>query len=211
MAAVRLLLRRTGVRRPAPHRYPPIFEVEEVFRVDVIAAAFEHDFPALRVRFHFIQPEDPQEADYPLELPEEVFRPGRPGHHVCREPAQRLWTAIYKGWADARPDPDLLADLVDLYGPGPGADCLQDGPLDLSIWGLLKANSSLYHLTSDERELSMELVDWIIDHHPTHSIAALHYYSNVYALIMLRDYLVHPDRTPYPRDLLGDNEQLVLP
>lgn len=90
---VRLLLRRTGVAR-ASRTPEPILEVSEVFRVDILARAFEGEEPPLRVIFRITQQEDQEmELDYPLELPEEEHRDLHPALAV----AYRVYEAVYAG------------------------------------------------------------------------------------------------------------------
>lgn len=218
MAAVRLLMRRTGVRRPAP-RQDLILEVEEVFRIDVIAAVFENRFPDLRVTFRFTQPDVDRdlEADYPLELPEENFRPGRdPVDHAARAPARAIWRVIFHADPTDYPGLDNVLDLVDLYGPGPEADCnaLRPPGSDADyIWtvpGLLESHEFLIRLEDVEQELSRELIDWFIDHWPSHAFVALAHYDDVVSLMNLRAYVQDPRNHHFPYHLCGDNEQLRL-
>jgi len=218
MAAVRLLLRRTGIRRPAPRR-ELLLEVEEVFRVDVIAAAFENRFPALRVIFRITQPEEAQdlEEDFPLELPEENFRPGRaPLVHCCREPARGIWRTLFQGDPTGFPDPDLLIDLVDVYGPGPGALChvhLPEGSDGDKVWQVpeLLANHELIQHDDDlDYALANELIDWFIDVWPSHALVALRYWDDTIALMHLRNYVQDPRNHHYPTIICGVNEQLHI-
>lgn len=209
MAMARLLLRRTGVRRPAP-RQEPLLEVEEVFRVDIIAAAFEGAFPALRVIFRITQPEQDRdlEADYPLELPEPEFRHQRdPVEHALRAPARAAWRLIYEG--DPRDwflvDNNNFLDLVDVWGTGQEMD-----PIFWSFEGLLTANHSLALLEHDvERDLCMMITEWIIDHWPSHSLAALAQYDDLVGLSNIRNYLEDPRNHHVPLEF-GGNELLRL-
>lgn len=93
---VRLLLRRTGVAR-AGRTPEPILEVSEVFRVDILARAFEGEEPPLRVIYRITQQEDQaMEVDYPLELPEEEHRDPHPALAL----AYRVYEAVYAGDMD---------------------------------------------------------------------------------------------------------------
>lgn len=211
MSVVRLLLKRTGVRRPAPRRVP-LIEIEEVFRVDIIAAFFEGAFPPLRVLFNFIQPQQDADlvADYPLELPEDDFRFRRdPADHLLRAPAQAAWRLIYEGlpadWLLV--DRENFLDLVDVWG----TIAREHNPDEFwSLPGLLQANRSLALLDFDEeRDLCMMLSQWIIDHWPSHSLVALTYYDDIVALSRLRDYLEDPRNHCVPQEF-GDNHLLTL-
>jgi len=217
MAAVRLLLRRTGIRRPAP-TLEPLIEVEEVFRVDVIAAAFENRFPALRVIFRITQPAEDRDldADYPLELPEQRFRPVQlPLEHAAREPARAIHRAIYDGDTSAfnRLRHEQLNELVDLYGPGENALCEHDWPWIpfLTSIGLSRSHLEFLQLEDEnERELCRLISEWIIDYHPSHAIVALHYFDDLVGLSCIRNYCSNPEHCCYPYLYLGDSEEFRL-
>lgn len=217
MSVVRLLLKRTGVRRPAPvPRREVLLEVEEVFRVDVIAAAFEGALPPLRVVFKFIQPDSALQADYPLELPEERFRPRMPDHAMRRFLIAAYDMIFSSGGFDAW-DFDFsgqFADFWDLYGNW-GARVWRE---ELQAWlpseffsfsGLLAANKVLLQLEEDEREMCQLIIGHILDFHPDFGLAALSHFNDIGSLGLLQAYLMDPRNTHVPERVLGDNELLV--
>lgn len=177
---VRLLLRRTGVAR-AGRTPEPILEVSEVFRVDILARAFEGEEPPLRVIFNITQQEDQaMEVDYPLELPEEELR----APHEALAVAYRVYEAVYAG------DTTRAIELQQQFN----GDCpsLRNAfrywkkKLDIGQWDNLTPGEfcTFFHLNGlnggleylcdeDEVSLMQEHLNFIFLHYPQYSISVL--------------------------------------
>lgn len=214
MSSLRLL-RRTGVRPCAP-RLQPMLEIEEVFRVDIIAASFEGRFPRLRVTFVITEPDidDGFSVDYPLELPEDIFRDPPALVHPLRDVAQGWFDTIYDGVYKASHfvnDKVQIDGLWDVYGNHDAVVWSQvANPRAFWTPGSMKvANALLEDLDEIEKEISREIVEWVIDHHPTLAFVALSHYDDAVALTTLSSWLMSPATTICPRHLTGNNDMLT--
>jgi len=209
---VRLLTRRKGmgVNRPRPF-IDPLIEVAEVFRIDVIAQAFEHEDPPFRVRYIFNKSSE-WERDYPLELPDLNI----PQFSPVAFWADKLFKMIYEG--DFRP----LYDIDFLNGANPGdfrvtweefgnrgAPCWgEDSAEDFfSPIGLLQANGSLGVLDQEDRDTCIAIVRWIIDHHPIWSLLWVPYFRDVVSLRFIQLWLLDENRQ-FDQSFLGWRQQI---
>lgn len=190
----------------------PLREITNVFQADVIAAAFEGEFPPLRV-LYCITPKDPDwVVDYPLEdLPQtEPELPG-PVFRDCEHPAAhyaRVYLdAIYKG------------DLAPLVEAGNSFTCTWEGSFRqiweqfgnrgalawarhgtyedyFSFFEIHGLNNSLVEADKDELDAAILTAYWVLENYPEYSLWVLPAADDVVDLMLFRAWLLGDRQGP---------------
>lgn len=206
------LLKRRGINRPRDPLREVQLEIQEVFRLDMIAAAFEGQQPILRVIVVLTQNPILWDVEYPLEdlgQPPVVYTCEHPAAHYARIYGDAIFQGKYEPLADRRnsflnTDEGCFRFVWELYG-NRGAEIWKKNVNVLyedffSFSSIVDINLTLGENFDDPEELELVIATfyWIVENRPRYSLLALPCLGSLTDMMFLKASILNGEpQAPY--------------